>query len=131
MQHLRRDGRLRLRYARSGVVRAIVVLTLALGTAGTAGCATPGVKDGGAIGLLLGAVAGAIANGGDGAAVGAAAGTLVGGAVGWALADPEARGPDGDGDGITDAQDNCPAVANRDQEDLDGDGRGDRCSPVP
>jgi Cys-rich repeat protein len=39
-------------------------------------------------------------------------------------ADPAA---DLDGDGIADAQDNCPAVANGDQADLDGDGVGDAC----
>jgi acetyltransferase-like isoleucine patch superfamily enzyme len=36
-----------------------------------------------------------------------------------------------DGDGITDASDNCPAVANEDQMDTDGDGLGDACdTPV-
>lgn len=34
---------------------------------------------------------------------------------------------DQDGDGIPDGEDNCPAIANPDQADLDTDGIGDRC----
>jgi len=34
---------------------------------------------------------------------------------------------DADGDGVSDASDNCPFVANRDQADSDGDGVGDAC----
>jgi len=37
--------------------------------------------------------------------------------------------PDGDGDGICDAQDRCPLVADPAQEDDDGDGRGNACDP--
>jgi hypothetical protein len=37
--------------------------------------------------------------------------------------------PDSDGDGIRDAADNCPAAANPDQADLDGDKTGDACDP--
>lgn len=35
--------------------------------------------------------------------------------------------PDGDGDGIPDAQDNCSALANPDQRDTNGDGFGNLC----
>ena len=35
--------------------------------------------------------------------------------------------PDGDGDGVPDAEDNCPSVYNPTQTDTDGDGEGDAC----
>jgi hypothetical protein len=38
---------------------------------------------------------------------------------------------DRDGDGVADAADNCPDVANVNQYDTDGDGSGDRCSAPP
>ena len=38
---------------------------------------------------------------------------------------------DGDGDGITDAADNCPGVSNADQADSDGDGAADACDEAP
>jgi hypothetical protein len=38
--------------------------------------------------------------------------------------------PDTDGDGIPDASDNCPTVANPTQADKDGDGIGDACDPL-
>jgi hypothetical protein len=36
---------------------------------------------------------------------------------------------DWDGDGVADDRDNCPAAANPDQADNDGDGEGDACDP--
>jgi len=45
---------------------------------------------------------------------------------------PKSGSPDGDGDGIPDETDNCPAVSNADQMDSDGDGLGDACDePTP
>jgi hypothetical protein len=38
-------------------------------------------------------------------------------------------GPDSDGDGVIDEEDNCPLVPNADQSDADGNGRGDACDP--
>ncbi|UCG33403.1 MAG: peptidylprolyl isomerase [Phycisphaerales bacterium] len=38
---------------------------------------------------------------------------------------------DTDGDAIADAEDNCPKVANVEQEDSDGDEVGDLCEPLP
>ena len=35
--------------------------------------------------------------------------------------------PDADGDGVPDAEDNCPQTANPDQADTDNDGMGDAC----
>lgn len=32
-------------------------------------------------------------------------------------------------DGVQDMADNCPKIANSDQQDTDGDGRGDECDP--
>ena len=39
--------------------------------------------------------------------------------------------PDTDGDGVIDANDNCPTVPNPDQADADGDGKGDACDNCP
>ncbi len=41
------------------------------------------------------------------------------------------QGLDTDGDGIPDAEDNCPAVSNPGQKDTDGDGVGDVCDSCP
>ncbi len=38
---------------------------------------------------------------------------------------------DGDADGVMDSADNCPAAANADQHDEDGDAIGDVCDPCP
>jgi YD repeat-containing protein len=40
-------------------------------------------------------------------------------------------GTDNDGDGVFDAQDNCPTVSNADQADADADGAGDACDDTP
>ena len=39
--------------------------------------------------------------------------------------------PDGDADGVCDAEDNCPAMPNSTQDDGDGDGVGDVCDTCP
>lgn len=41
----------------------------------------------------------------------------------------KAPDPDGDGDGVLDSVDNCPAVPNADQADADSDNIGDLCDP--
>jgi len=41
----------------------------------------------------------------------------------WAI------GADSDGDGVADSSDNCPQIANPNQEDIDGDNTGDVCDP--
>ncbi len=38
-----------------------------------------------------------------------------------------ASAPDDDGDGVSNVEDNCLLVANADQLDTDGDGKGDAC----
>ena len=38
---------------------------------------------------------------------------------------------DSDGDGVCDADDNCPTTVNPDQADIDGDGVGDACDNCP
>ncbi len=107
----------------------VAIARIALIVAVTLSCATAGVKDGGAAGMLVGAAAGGLgsSDSGAGMAIGAVVGALAGALIGYAIADPESRGPDTDSDGISDAQDNCPNVPNRDQQDSDGDGRGDAC----
>lgn len=55
---------------------------------------------------------------------------LVLGGCNWlyGLDETRLRGPDPDGDGVVDG-DNCPAIANADQSDFDGDQVGDLCDP--
>jgi len=52
---------------------------------------------------------------------------LVGIAV--VLGSGAAMAADNDSDGIDDSVDNCPAIYNPDQSDLDSDGPGDPCDP--
>jgi MYXO-CTERM domain-containing protein len=51
---------------------------------------------------------------------------MVAGAEGESL-DDEACRPDADGDGVPDVDDNCPNIYDPEQQDGDGDGRGDAC----
>ncbi|WP_295386686.1 thrombospondin type 3 repeat-containing protein [uncultured Thiodictyon sp.] len=44
---------------------------------------------------------------------------------------PDSIDPDDDNDGVLDASDNCPLVANPDQADDDRDGIGNACDPTP
>jgi hypothetical protein len=46
-------------------------------------------------------------------------------------APPDAANPDLDGDGVLNAADNCPTVANADQGNEDGDAWGDACDLCP
>jgi len=93
----------------------------------TSACITPGLKDGAAIGGVVGAAVGGVAGGGGGALVGAGAGLVVGGVAGTLITDRDAKGPDRDGDGVSDVQDNCPDISNDTQQDANGNGRGDAC----
>ena len=45
--------------------------------------------------------------------------------------DPCVIDTDNDQDGVPDSVDNCPGVANPEQEDADGDGAGDDCDICP
>lgn len=47
--------------------------------------------------------------------------------VGQIIDNDTSSGSDSDNDGVLDAVDNCPATANSNQADLDGDGTGDVC----
>ena len=58
-------------------------------------------------------------------------GSYVGSNAAFTLVVTEASAPDGDGDGVADADDNCPDVANPGQENTYGDSRGDACEEPP
>lgn len=45
----------------------------------------------------------------------------------WTIGNLGSSAPDGDGDGVPDNADNCPAIANADQANTDGDGEGNAC----
>jgi hypothetical protein len=47
------------------------------------------------------------------------------------IGDASTLDPDNDGDGLEDNEDNCPAIANADQADVDVDGAGDVCDACP
>jgi hypothetical protein len=74
---------------------------------------------------------------GDAPAGGDDAPPQIDGAIDAAMVDarpdapPDAPPADSDGDGVPDATDNCPMVANADQRDHDADGRGDVCDLCP
>ena len=51
--------------------------------------------------------------------------------LGEVVLDGVGGGDDADGDGIPDGEDNCPAIANPDQTDSDGDTIGDACDEFP
>src|SRR5262245_60428017 len=53
--------------------------------------------------------------------------TLALAAIGWRLAPVASSALDTDGDGVTDAADDCRTLANSAQRDSDGDGYGDDC----
>ncbi|MBW2720065.1 MAG: thrombospondin type 3 repeat-containing protein, partial [Deltaproteobacteria bacterium] len=49
------------------------------------------------------------------------------GGAGGMVGEPGRAGVDTDSDGVDDALDNCPTLANADQDDFDEDGMGDAC----
>ena len=73
---------------------------------------------------------GAPADGADGAD-GAADGAAIDAPVQIDAMPDGSPNVDTDGDGVVDAQDNCPTVANTDQRDWDGDHHGDACDHCP
>ena len=47
--------------------------------------------------------------------------------AGWRESSTASTGPDNDGDGVPNSEDNCLDIANANQQDSDGDGYGDAC----
>ncbi len=113
------------RYVARWLIQCIVFVVIT-----TNACIGP-MKDGFITGAATGAGIGAVVNGGPGAAAGAVIGSVVGASTAYAIGDPESRGPDTDGDRISDQQDNCPDISNKGQSDSNGDGIGDACSSRP
>ena len=68
---------------------------------------------------------------GDGSGGFGAATQFAAGSGAYSVAVDDFDGVDTDGDGVADAGDNCPAVANEGQLDSDGDGDGDACDNCP
>ncbi len=93
-------------------------------------CATAGLKEGAVLGTLAGSLAAVAAGSSDRIANSAALGLVLGAALGTCLTDRAAAGPDDDGDGVANTQDNCPNAPNKDQQDVDGNGVGDACDPA-
>lgn len=56
-------------------------------------------------------------------------GTFMNATITFDITSIKLAGTDSDGDGIDDEADNCPAIANSNQADFDGDGFGDVCDP--
>ena len=101
-----------------------------LGGSAPAASAGSGGNAGGGAGIS-GAGAGGTTSGGrggSGVAPGAGTGAGTGGTSGSEASPPP---PDGDDDAVPDADDNCEATANADQQDADADAIGDACDNCP
>ncbi len=86
------------------------------------------------VGIAVVGISGQSGSTSGGTSGGASSGGATGGAPpatsgGDAPAKPAAAGVDSDGDKIPDSDDNCPKIANPNDQDSDGDGIGDACDP--